>query len=253
MRKLLRNCFCSFALIAAFAASAKASETPAKTQPPVSYAAAPWFQLFGGYVVAPDSWYGYAGGVAAFNRNLNQDGWLFRIAGGDGNYKYNIVPGRSHGVNFQTGDIMIGYQAYLGDTRITGYVGANVEDHHNNTDPLAKIKGTKWGIKGQGEIYAPLNQYWYLYALGTVSSVWNNYLAMGKVGYNITPVISFGPEVMALGNDRFDAIRTGPFFAFKITPSADLIVSVGYTWDERSDSLNDHSGVYATVHLRGLF
>ncbi len=252
MRKLGRK-FCSAALFGALLVSAHASEMPTSSQRAAPNTVGPWLQLFGGYVVAPDSWYAYGGGVAAFNANLNRDGWLFRLAGGDGHYKYNIVPGLSHGVNFQTGDIMVGYQAYFGDTRITGYVGANVEDHHNSTDPFAKIHGTKWGVKGQGEIFAPLNQYWYVYAQGTVSSVWSNYFVMGKVGYNITPLISFGPEVMALGNDRFDAIRTGPFIGFKITPAADLIFSGGYSWDERSDSLNDHSGVYGTVHLRGTF
>ncbi len=253
MRDFVRRCFYSVALVGALLASAQASEGPGKSASAAPYTPDPWLLLYGGFTAAPDSWYAYAGGVAALNRNLNQGGWLFRIAGGTGHYKYNIVPGLSNGVDFQTGDVMVGYQAYLGATRVTGYIGANVENHDNNADPLAKLKGTKWGIKGQGEIFTPLNQYWYVYALGSISSVWSNYLVMGKVGYNATPWLSIGPEVMALGNDRYDAIRTGPFIAFKIGSAADLILSGGYTWDQRSDYLNDHSGAYGSIHLRGSF
>jgi hypothetical protein len=108
-------------------------------------------------------------------------------------------------------------------------------------------------MKGHSEIFAPINQYVYLYGLGTVSSVWNNYFVMGKAGFNVSPLISIGPEVMALGNDRFDAVRAGPFVGFNITPSAQLIFSGGYSWDERRNSLNDHSGPYGTVHIRQTF
>ena len=253
MRNLLRDVGFFAVISGALLTSAIAADFPTKALPAVSYVNGPWVQAFGGFVAAPDSQYGYAGAVVGINHNLNQDGWLFRIAGGDGHYKYNLAPGLSHGVNFQTGDIMAGYQAFLGTTRVTGYVGANVEDHHNGGDPLATINGTKWGIKGQGEIFAPLNQSWFLYGLGTVSSVWNNYFVMGKVGYNITPLISVGPEVIALGNERFDATRAGSFIGFNITPSAEIILSGGYSWDERRNNLNDHSGAYAAIHIRGLF
>jgi len=253
MRVLVRNCLCTAALIGGFLASAQASDVAARSQAANPVATGPWFQLFGGYTPAPDSWYVYGGGVAALHQNLYRDGWLVRMAGGFGRYEYNIVPGLGNAVNFQTGEFMVGYQTFLGNNRLTGYVGANVENHDNDKDPLAKVKGTKWGVKGQAEILAPLNQYWYVYALGTISSVWNNYFVLGKVGYNVTPWLSFGPEVMALGNERYDAVRTGPFLGFKIAQSVDLIFSGGYTWDQRSDSVNDHSGVYGSVHLRGTF
>jgi hypothetical protein len=251
------NRFCRFGIIAvlsgAFFSPAIAADMPLKAQPIAPAVNGPWLELFGGYVASPDSSYGYAGAVAAINRNLNKDGWLFRIAGGAGRYKYNIVPGMSDGVDFQTGEIMVGYQTFIGTTRISGYVGPNVEDHHNNTDPLAIMNGTKWGIKGQGEIFAPLNQNWFLYGMGSFSTVWNNYFVMGKAGYNISPIVSIGPEVIQLGNERFDSFRTGPFVQFNVTPSAQLIFSGGYAWDERKDSVNDHSGAYGSVHVRATF
>jgi hypothetical protein len=229
-----------------------AADMPIKS-PAVPYVAGPWMELFGGVAVAPGSIYGYAGGFAAVNHDLNKDGLLFRVFGGDGHYKYNIVPGVSNGVDFQTGEVMVGYQKFVGSTRISGYAGANVEDHHNSMDPLATIRGTRWGVKGQGEIYMPINQLVYFYGQATYSSVWNNYFVMGKAGFNINPTFSIGPEVISLGNDRFDAVRAGPFVAIKITPSAEFILSGGYSWDERKDSVNNNSGAYSSAHVRVTF
>lgn len=235
------------------APTVQAADMPVKAVvAPVPYTQGPWLELYGGLSVAPHSIYGYAGGVVAFNRNLNRDGWLLRISGGGGHYDYYRSVGLKQGVDFENGNISIGYQAFLGTVRVSGYVGADVE-HHDNNDPLAKIHGTKWGVKGQGEIFAPIGNVGYAYLLGTVSSVWNNYLVMGKLGYNLTNAISVGPEVMALGNERFDAVRTGPFISFAILPNVDLIISGGYTWDTRANSLNDNSGGYGNLHLRALF
>jgi hypothetical protein len=234
------------------ASTAQAADMPVKAAAPVPYVQGPWLELFGGLSVAPHSVFGYAGGVYAFNRNLNRDGWLFRVAGGDGHYEYNRAVGLSQGVDFQAGTVSVGYQAFLGTTRISGYVGADVE-HHDNSDPLAAIAGTKWGVKGQGEIYAPIGSAAYAYVLGTISSVWSNYLVLGKLGYNITNTISVGPEVMALGNERFDAVRVGPFISISLMQNIDLIVSGGYSWDSRRNTLNDDSGGFANLHLRAVF
>lgn len=234
------------------ASAAQAADMPVKAAAPVPYTQGPWMELFGGLSIAPHSIYGYAGSVFAFNRNLNQGGWLLRLSGGDGHYDYYRAVGLKQGVDFQAGTVSLGYQAFLGTIRVSGYVGADVE-HHDNNDPLAKIHGTKWGVKGQGEIYAPIGNVGYAYLLGTMSSVWSNYLVMAKLGYNITNTISIGPEAMALGNDRFDAVRVGPFISIAVFPNVDLIVSGGYTWDTRHNSLNDNSGGYGNLHLRALF
>lgn len=235
------------------ATSAGAGDLATKATTPASpYVPSPALEIYGGLSVVPHSIYGYGGGVYAFNRNLNQDGWLLRIAGGGGHYDYYRAVGLNQGVDFQKGTFSLGYQAFLGNVRISGYVGADVE-HDANDDPLATVKGTEWGVRGQGEVFAPIGSIGYVYLLGTVSSVWNSYLAMGKLGFNLTNNISIGPELMGLGNKRFDSVRLGPFVSFAILPNLDLIVSGGYSWDPRRDSLNDNSGAYGNLHVRALF
>jgi hypothetical protein len=210
----------------------------------------PSINAFGGFAGGPDSWFMNAGAVYALNRNLNLPGWLVRLHGGAGSYEYNRRVGLVQTVNFESVDAMVGYQTFFGAARLTGYVGVNVENH-NNDDPLATVKGTETGVKVQGEIFAPLNDQAYLFALGTYSSAFNTYFVIGKAGLRVFGPASIGPEVIALGNDRFDAVRAGPFLAVDMGRSVQLIFSGGYSWDQRADSLNDHSGGYGTVHVRG--
>ncbi len=240
------------ACLLGIATPAAAADLPRKAPALAAPVWGPSFNIFGGLAVSPDAVFGDVGGVWAFNRNLNTPGWLFRVRGGVGNYEYNRAPGFSQSVDFQAAELMIGYQTFIGSTRLTGYIGPNVE-HHDNPDPLAKVRGTKWGIKGQGEIFSQLSDRWYVFGLGTISSAYSSYFVMGKLGYLLMPGISIGPEVAALGNDRFDAVRLGPFVAFDIGRSAQIIFSGGYSWDTRSNWLNDHSGGYGTMHVRATF
>jgi hypothetical protein len=146
---------------------------------------------------------------------------------------------------------MIGYQRYIGGVRYSGYIGAQVQHHDNNPalDP-AGLNGTKWGVAAQGEIYAPTSL-GYALLLGQVSSVHSSYFVMGKLGYNVNPVLSVGPEVAALGSKRFDAVRAGLFAALNFTPNAQIILSGGYNWDG-GNAFRDNNGAYGTIHVRVL-
>jgi hypothetical protein len=239
-------------LLGSAIAPAMAADLPTKARPIAPVSAAEWLNLFGGAAVDKSGWFADAGMVAAFNRNLNQAGWLFRIRGGGGHYEYNRAPGFVQGVDYAVGEVMLGYHVFVGRSRLTGYLGANVEQH-DNPDPGATVKGTEWGAKVQGEIFTDHTPHMYSFVLATYSTAYDSYFALGKVGFRWLPQFSVGPEAMALGNDRFDSTRAGGFVAFEVTRSSSVIFSGGYAWDTRRDSLNDHSGGYGTVHLRALF
>ena len=232
--------------------SAHAADMLTPMAPAAASAQAPWFELFGGGAVAPHSDYGYVGGTVAFNRDLQREGWLFRASAGDGAYSYYSVPGLKRSVDFQTGDVAIGYQLLLSGIKISTFLGANVEQHAND-DPFAEVRGARGGAKGQVEIFAPLTDFGYFYTLGSISSVWNNYLLLSKLGYRPSDRVSVGPELLAMGNERYDGMRTGAFVSFAVTPSAEITLSGGYSWDRRRNSLNDDSGAYTSLHLRSSF
>lgn len=228
-----------------------AADLPLKAMPATT-APVPWVDVFGGVAVVPDAYFGDAGAVAALHGSLARDGFLIRIHGGAGHYTYNRTATLEQGVSFQSGEVMVGYQTFLGAARVSAFLGPGVE-HHDNPDPLATITGTKWGLKAQAEIFAPLGDRFYLFGLGTYSTAWSSYFVIGKVGYRLAPGIAVGPEVTALGNDRFDAVRAGPFVAFDVGQATQLILSGGYSLDTRRDDLNDSSGGYGTVHVRTTF
>ncbi len=239
------------AVILAGGTGAYAADMATKA-PPAIAAPVPYVDYWAGLDARTDSVYGYGGGVFALGGNLNQNGWLFRVSGGDGEYRYNRAVGFSQHVDFQNGDAMIGYQTFIGQSRFTGYLGAYIQND-DNPDPAAKVSGTRAGVKVQGEAYIPFNPSWYGFGLASYASAWNNYDLLGRLGYQLSPIVSVGPEGMAIGNDRYGEARGGGFVSFNITPTAQLILSGGYSWDTRTDALNDHSGGYGTVHVRAEF
>jgi len=236
------------------ASAASAADIPYKAPPQVTRAPAPWMNVFGGFAGTRHSYFGDAGAVVALNHNLHTDGWLLRIRGGAGHYEYNRTATLQQEVDFQVGEVMLGYHRLIGATRYSAYVGGNVE-HHDNSDPLATVKGTKWGAKVQGEIFHQFSTSWYGLLLGTYSTAFDSYFALVKLGYRITPTIAVGPEAAALGNDRFDHVHVGGFVAFDVFPAtaSQIILSAGYAIDTRDDPLTNNNGAYAKIHLRSSF
>src|ERR1700692_4190877 len=85
--------FAVAATLVVVGANAARSADMAMKAPPVVTSPAPFVQYWAGLDARDNSIYGYAGSVFALNGNLNQNGWIFRISGGDGRYKYNRAVG----------------------------------------------------------------------------------------------------------------------------------------------------------------
>lgn len=213
---------------------------------------APWINPFVGGAVAPHSSYGEAGVALALGADLDSDGWLARLKLGTGTYDYKRAPGDEQSVDFASADLMLGYQLFLGDTRISAYLGGNVEDH-DNEDRLADVRGSKTGGKLQVELYAPLSEQIYVLALTSYASTFETYYAMAKVGFALSSDFDVGPELQVLGNERYDAMRTGVFASFDLGDAAQLVLSGGYSNDDSDGDLSDADGGYFTLHLRANY
>lgn len=216
-------------------------------------AADPRLDIFGGFSAQPYSVFGYFGGVAAMNGNLTVDGFLTRLAGGVGGYSYQTLPGVRQAVSQQQADAMLGYQFHFNATRLAAYAGVEMQNHEN-ADQSALIRGAALGAKGQLEIYSPIGERFFGFALGTLSSNYRSYYTKAKIGYRITDDISFGPEGMAQGNSEFDQTSVGGALGFKLLRS-EFYLSGGYLWDLRSRGGGgpDASGLYGQVGLSTRF
>ncbi|MEX2128377.1 MAG: cellulose biosynthesis protein BcsS [Xanthobacteraceae bacterium] len=239
----------AFLVSVGFAGAADAPvPMPVKAAPPPTGPAAVYF---GGAAFSPHSWFADIGAVWAFNRNLNTDGALLRIRGGTGEYDYIVSPALGEAsVDFHVAEVMVGYQRFINGVRYSGYIGAQVQSHDNNLDPVG-LDGTKWGVTAQGEVFAPFGNQGYGLLLGQISSVHSSYFVMGKLGWYVAPNLSVGPEVAALGNKRFDAARAGLFASLNFSPAAQIVLSGGYNWDD-GNAFRDNDGAYGTIHVRLL-
>jgi hypothetical protein len=187
--------------------------------------------MFGGVVGLYDSTYGYFGGVAALNGNIDADGPLFRLSGGIGQYSYETSPGIRHGVGQQQGDVMLGYHATIQTLHVSAFAGAEVQNH-DNSDPNAVVRGTRAGAKGQLELFSKMNDRYLVFALGSYSTVYNAYYTKARFGYRIVDSAWFGPEASVHGNDRYDHGSTGAFIGYDLG-FGEFSISGGYQWDLR--------------------
>jgi len=214
------------------------------------YTPIPWAEVFTGFAAGPHSYYADAGAVLALNRNLDADGFLVRMRGSGGSYSSDRTPAIHQSVFFEAGEVMLGYHASVAGVNLTGYIGPEVQ-HHANKDPTATVAGTRWGIKGQVQLYTPFADNWYFFGLGSISSAWSSYFALAKVGYRVTHALAIGPEVAALGNVSFDAIRAGAFVNLG-TALGEITLSGGYQWNEHSDTTKG-DGLYGSLGVRKTF
>jgi Cellulose biosynthesis protein BcsS len=179
-----------------------------------------------------DSTYTYLAAVAAMNGNIDVDGFLVRLGGGFGQYSYETSPGVRQGVGQQQADAMMGYHKVLGVTHLSGYAGIEMQDH-NNSDPTAEVRGTRIGAKGQIELYSPLGEQFFGFAMGSFSSAYNSFYTKAKVGYRLSDRWSFGSEGSLHGNDRYDHTSAGGFVSYNFG-GPELTLSGGYQWDLRA-------------------
>jgi hypothetical protein len=182
--------------------------------------------IFTGIDANRGSFYAFAGTIVALNGDLGRDGLAVRAY--TGTVGFDLDPGEGRGWQ---ADLMLGYlfnrKGYSGGI----FVGV---DYQNFTlspdDPTAPVRGTEIGAKIVGNLTSA-DELPYHYSLqGAYSTAFNSYWARARIGLNRSGV-TFGPEVIVVGSDSFDAHRLGGFTTFKFerlrTP-IELTLSAGY-------------------------
>jgi hypothetical protein len=219
----------------------------------IAAAANPALDTWAGFSVQPYSQFGYAGAAAALNSDITVDGFLARLSGGVGGYSYQTVPGARQAVSQQQADAMLGYQIYLGATRLMAYGGVELQSHEN-ADTATVERGATVGGKGQIEFYSAFSDKFFGWGMGSLSSNYRSYFTKAKLGYRVTDLISIGPEGMAQGSTQYDQTSAGGAISFKVL-SAELQFSGGYLWDLRSrgGTASDVSGLYGQIGLSRRF
>lgn len=204
-------------------------------------------ELYNGISATENSWFTYLGAAWAPFGSIEKSGLRLRILGGKGAYSYSgglasggmLVPTTFEGKN-GLAEVMLGYFFRLDPVYLKVYAGASWEQHLiSPTDPQNDVSGDAFDAKGQIELWLNLGKKGFLSADASYASAFGSYNAMLKVGYEVYPDISLGPELGALGNDQYDGMRLGTFVRLKnIYGKGEISVSGGVTGDyEESDAL----------------
>jgi hypothetical protein len=213
---------------------------------------------FSGYDYAKGANYAYSGGIAALNGDLSRNGFFLRLYGS--RVDYDLDPGNGRGYQV---DVMLGYR--VSTPKIEGglYIGADYQNYRlDPDDPTAEVRGTDWGFKVAADLATVREGTPFYFALeGEYSTAFQTYWARGRVGLNVRGV-TFGPEVVGLGDLEFDAQRVGGFIItdLKLFPRhpTELSLHAGYQFLPGSNggtagTVGGSEGTYAGVELTFVF
>lgn len=198
---------------------------------------------YSGIDVSEDSFYAFSGALIALNGNLSRPGFVVRafISAGDYDYRNGDVPGGEVDADAFAGDLMIGYQGFLGQN--LGWnvlIGADLLDNDlNPEDPSNPVSGSEAGFKVAGavEIQDPKPIFWGLE--GEYSTAYQTYWSRARMGYKLGKFV-IGPEGVFLGDETYDTQRVGGFVNFPLRLTSnfepEFSISGGYGFVTSEDT-----------------
>jgi len=167
---------------------------------------------YSGYDVVKGEHYWFSGATVALNGDLSRNGFFVRTYGSL--VDYDLDPGDGRGYQ---ADLMLGYRASRGWLDGGVYVGVDYQDYRLDPDDRrVEVRGTEWGFKVAADLETLREESPFYFALeGEYSTAFQMYWARARVGATLNG-ITFGPEVVALGDLSFDAQRVGGFVIFDL-------------------------------------
>jgi outer membrane immunogenic protein len=156
-----------------------------------------------------DAW---AGALYSPTTDLDSFGPRIYALGGGGYYKYpSSTTGTQIKGTYETADLLGGWGLEGNNYTVNLLGGVSVEnDNLSQVDPGNSVHGTQVGAKIRADAWINPTPRSLIYEEGEYSTAFNTYYVAAKGGYDFFGVgIFLGPEVAALGNDRYDQGRVG--------------------------------------------
>jgi hypothetical protein len=205
---------------------------------------------FSGFDVSKHSYSGNVGALIAPFRDLDTSGLRFWMFGDGGVYKYPAGGGSIRGT-YESGDVLAGY-GFEGDFySINLLAGFNAINHTlSDVDPENRVQGTAFGAKVRADAWVNPTPKTLTYGEAEYSTAFRTYYTKAKFGYDITngKEIFLGPELAALGDERFNQWRVGAHLTQMKFGKVQVDVSAGYAKDSVVGN-----GAYGTVELSTHF
>jgi Cellulose biosynthesis protein BcsS len=184
--------------------------------PVVTSGAPPYMEAWLGFGLT-QSYYGtWVGGVVALNpqRNVWESGFVLRGEATIGRYDVENNPFQDsvlmHGASW-----MFGYRQRIGEGTLTGYIGANYENHDNDSK-FDRVRGLEVGFRALVEYYTRITPSWDIYAQASHSTAFDTTFLFARSGFQLSSTIWAGPETAYFRNvSDYSENRLGAFVRFE--------------------------------------
>jgi hypothetical protein len=176
-------------------------------------------------------WSAYTGVTIAPFGTIEHDGWRLRIVGGYGADRYAGPSGTRFKAATSFADVLAGYHSQLGPLTVKVFAGAAMLDRQiEPDDPVARIRGTDLGGKAALETWLNLGDRAWAAVDLSWASLHQDYSGRLRLGWRLTPGLSSGIEVGAVGNFDADVLRTAAFLRYE-TASGEVSLTAGVSND----------------------
>jgi hypothetical protein len=189
--------------------------TPAP-MPIATSGAPPYMEAWWGFGLTPSYFGTWVGGVLALNpqHNVWESGFVLRGEATIGKYDVDSNPFQDsvlmHGASW-----MIGYRQRIGEGTLTGYIGANYENHDNDLT-TEKVRGLEVGFRALVEYYTRITPSWDIYGQASYSTAFDTTFLFARSGFQLSQTIWAGPETAYFRNvSDYSENRLGAFIRFE--------------------------------------
>jgi outer membrane immunogenic protein len=195
-----------------------------------------------------DGWVG--GLIAPTTGGLDAFGPRVYVYGGGGMYKFPQQGGPQVTGTYETGDLLGGWGLEGHNYSVNLLGGLNAENQHESVfDPNDPDHGTKVGAKVRADAWINPTAQTLIYEEGEYSTAFNTYYAAAKLGYDpFAKGFFIGPEVVAMGDDRYDEGRVGVHITQMTFGRVQVDIAGGFMHDTSTGS-----GGYGTLEFNTNF
>ena len=149
------------------------------------------------------------GGLLWSPNGLAREGFTFKVLVAGGQYGYESA-GTDVTGRYALASAMAGWRFKQDRLEATVFAGPDLQSHHLTPDDLGnRLRGGNVGLRIGADVwYQPSDAFMATSSI-SVSTIGPNYWARGAIGWYLFNRTWIGPELTALGGDRYHQIRFG--------------------------------------------
>jgi len=199
------------------------------------------YLLFSGYDVWRNGDSAH-GGMLWSPGGLASEGFTLKLLIAGGHYGYESA-GTDVTGRYGLVSAMAGWR-FKGDRfEFTAFVGPDFQSHQlTPDDPGNQMRGPHVGVRLGSDLWYQPSDTFMTTGSVSLSTIGPNFWARTAIGWYLFDRAWFGPEIMALGGDRYQQFRLGVHATSFRTGPLEWSAGVGYARDS-----DDRSGAYARI------